>query len=608
MPAIPISYSELHDGEKPTEAQLSELITSFNTDATFMSLAMWSLMMSLYEGNSEKGRVLQSFFIHNLIPPALKSRVERAAALDSDSPRPVFGRWPLLALMKKVLTEANSNGGRDPRNDVEARQLLGNACLMMNDLLFPPEHDERLNAAAGNKEKAGDELMAQMLFQFELYKVPDVYQAIARNSEYFRIFDENGGTFQFSDHQTLSEKFKALAGLELSRYLELYFAIWVLHNNLQKLGPLEINEHPETINFDKEKIFELMGLSSAEQAVFFNRILISLKSLSENLVTDARSQLQWQFDFTDFRNQPLVYNSGSEQGFTCIAYPFLIEKLASGVYHTVLNSWPAKHRDRGLFQGYWGRVFERFSNDRLRDEYPQSPLANRLYTNPYFDERRPGAFTEACDAVIDYGDTLILLEHKGGYLSLEEKYSGDVSKLLSGVEAKFGKAVKQLSRGIERLFHKDSTKRSSFSQLNDDGSRGLGLSVEDLKRIRRIYPVLVVPDFAMTIGFMNRRLRMQLDAAINELPLDSVLHVRPLTLLTIENLEDVLAHLRELRLTDVLDEYARYENSPLSTFDEIFRSHLKAKEISQRRNAWSAAQGERFVDSIMKHFRELEPS
>ena len=40
---------------------------------------------------------------------------------------------------------------------------------MMSDLLFSEEQDENLNAAAGDRERIGDELMAQMLFQFELY-------------------------------------------------------------------------------------------------------------------------------------------------------------------------------------------------------------------------------------------------------------------------------------------------------------------------------------------------------------------------------------------------------------------------------------------------------
>lgn len=98
MPALPITYSELK-GARPTEQQLGQLLSSFKTQPTFISLAMWNLMMSLFEGNFESYRYLQRFFIHNLIRLELRSGVEQKAALTSDSPRPVFSRWQLLALM-----------------------------------------------------------------------------------------------------------------------------------------------------------------------------------------------------------------------------------------------------------------------------------------------------------------------------------------------------------------------------------------------------------------------------------------------------------------------------------------------------------------------------
>jgi hypothetical protein len=228
MPALPISYSELY-GTRPTDHQLVELLSSFKIQPTFISLAMWNLMMSLFEGNFENYKYLQGFFIHNLIRLELRSEVEQKAALNSDSPRPVFSRWQLLALMKKLLLVSSSEGVNDPRHEDEARRILGDTCLMMSDLLFPEEQDENLNAAAADRERVGEELMAQMLFQFELYHVPDVYQAVARNNEYFEIFEQQATEFRFSDEQTLGQKFALLTGLDLAQYLRMYFSIWVLH-------------------------------------------------------------------------------------------------------------------------------------------------------------------------------------------------------------------------------------------------------------------------------------------------------------------------------------------------------------------------------------------
>ena len=75
-------------------------------------------------------------------------------------------------------------------------------------------------------------------------------------------------------------------------------------------------------------------------------------------------------------------------------------------------------------------------------------------------------------------------------------------------------------------------------------------------------------------------------------------------MLTIENLEDVLAHLGDLTLTEVLDQYATHENTPLSTFDSIFRDLLKKNGIEQQRYGWSLKKGEDFLNSIMNHFKQ----
>jgi hypothetical protein len=600
MPAIPISYSELH-GDRPSEAQLSELISSFKTEPTFISLAMWNLMLSLCEGNFEKYKYLQGFFIHNLIRKDLRDRVAMAAALDSEFPRPVFGRWQLLALMKKILIETTDDGVGDPRNDDEARRTLGDACLVINDLLFSEEQEERLEESAGDRERVSDELMTQWLFQFELLHPPDVFQAIARNDEYINIFNRRTLDFRFANGQTLSERFKALTGLELRQYLHLYFSIWVLHNTLRELHPEDINANPSIINFDKQRIFALLDLDAKEQIVFFERILADLPSLALGVKGDNSSGRLWQFDFTTFRNYPLVYNSNSKRGFTCIAYPFLIEKLASGIYHTILSSWREGDPERSTFQSYWGKVFEQYVNDRLGEE---RSLVKAFYANPNFHRKQSGSLIEVSDAVVDDGDSLLLIEHKGGYLSLDEKYSGDVSKLLRGVSEKFGlgKGIKQLARSISRLFDQDAERRDTFSGADHEGSPVNDFKVEDARRIRKVYPVMVVQDFSMTIGFMNRRLRLQFEEIVKESSIDPKVQVCPLTVLTIENLEDLLEHLKEVNLTDVLDEYAKADNAPLSTFDDSFKAFLKKQGINQRRYHWSLKRGEEILNSIKDQF------
>ena len=407
---IPISHSELY-GVRPTDSQLSELISPFKTEPTFLSLAMWDLMFSLFEGDAEKYKYLQWFFINVIVREEQRERVLRTAALNSESPRPLFGRWQLLALMKRVLLGTTDEGDKDPRYDDGARRALGDACLMLNDLLFTDEQIARLGSKGGaeERERIHDELMTQWIFQNELIHVPDVFTAVARNDEYFDIFE---------------------------------------------------------------------------------RRVADLPSLVEGVRRDSASNRAWQFDLTAFRNNPLVYNSESKRGFTCLAFPFLAEKLAAGVYHTILGSWSKGDPERDLFQIYWGNVFEQFINDRLREEYPASVLANRLYAGPYFDKKKFRSI-EVSDPVLDYGDSLVIMEHKGGYLSADEKYGDDPDRLLKGVATKFGlgKAVKQLSRSIGILFDENKENRSTFSELGEGRRPIHTFDTQDVARICKVYPV-----------------------------------------------------------------------------------------------------------------------
>lgn len=191
--------------------------------------------------------------------------------------------------------------------------------------------------------------------------------------------------------------------------------------------------------------------------------------------------------------------------------------------------------------------------------------------------------------MLAFGDSLVLMEHKGGYFSLDEKYSGDVSKLLSGLAKKFGlgKAVKQLSRSIIRLFDEDHNKRDIFSVFDDTRQSVWTFGHDDVARIRKVYPVLIVQEFSMTIGFMNRRLKLQFAEKMREYGVDPQVEVRPLSLLSIEDLEDILEHRKEVSLTEILDEHAREEHEPLSTFNGIFGRYLRERGIKQRRYAWS---------------------
>jgi len=601
----PVAYSEIL-GSAPTDYQLKALTRSFKKEPAFFMLAFLNLMLSLFGMAGEKGRSLQGLLIHNLIREDLRKKVLGAAALYSDRPRPVFNRWHLLALMKLVLLESTDEGEYDPRGDKEARYRIGDACLMLSDLLFSEEQLARLEDKGGaeERERVHDEFAAQLLFPFELANTPDIYQAIARYDEYVAIFERRYAQLKFSGEQSLGQRFSALTGLDLHQYLQLYLGVHTVLSDLMNLTPNDLNEDPAKVNFGKHKIFSLLRVRPQERDAFFARIVKTPAELAEGVKADAAAGRMWQFDFTTFHDYPLVYIASVAPGFTCLDFRFLVDKLTSGMYHTIFNSWQKDDPDRDVFQSHWGKVFEIYVNDRLGEEFLEGTEGGVFYANPEFHKRQSGSVVEVADGVLASGDSLVLMEHKGGYLSLDEKYSGDAGKLLTGLANKFGlgKAVKQLSRGVSRLFDEDAKKRDVFSVF-DEARRPLRtFGSDEVAQIRKVYPVLVVQDFSMTIGFMNRRLKLQFAEKMRESSIDSRVEVRPLSLLSVEDLEDILEHREEVSLTEILDEYGREEHEPLSTFNGIFGRYLREKGINRRRYKWSVRRVVKIIEAVKGQF------
>jgi len=603
----PVSYSEL-TGVTPSNDSLREVVASFKRSSTFFLLAAFNMMLSLYEGDSEKHKHLQGFLIRNLIKDELFQPVHHAAALDSGQPRPVFHRRQMLMLMKQLLLEASDTGSNDPNEEGEggAKYLLGDACLMLNDLLFTPEQAERLKdkGGAGERERIHDELMTQWLPQFELENPPDEGLAVARSDEYVNLFEKDHSRFRFANGQSLDERFKQLTGIGLRRYLWLLLGTYALCLELRDLTHNDLNQNMARLNFGKAQVFSKMDVTQEESRAFFERIVADLSGLVEAVERDASTSRMPQFDFTAFRSYPLVHNSDQKQNYTCIDFSFLVEKMGAGVYHTILGSLPQGDPDRSRFQIYWGEIFERYINERLRETFP--PLSQRFYRSTYFD--RPWAKKkeeEAFDGVLDYGDALVVLEYKGGYLSLDARYGGRAEKLLADIALKIGegKGIKQLARGIERLFNADASARDTFSELDEThSSRVNQFRNEDARRVKKVYPVIVVQDLALALGFANRRLKLQFADKIAECNLRPDVSVRPLLLLTVEDLEVLMPHLGEITLTDVLDEYAREVHEPLSTFHGIFQAYLRRHGIEPRPNEWSKKRFEEIANAIKELF------
>lgn len=579
---LPITYSDLTD-RRPTQEEIDEIVVRLNRHATLFMLSMINSLLSFREKESEVANDLQGFLFSNLIDDDLFERAKRRFGKDRMEQRPVFHRQQLLTLMRRVLLVASDEGDLDPSpNDArEARHALGRVALMTSDLISAEDQAQKLETAPDIRS-AHDELFAQLLPSFELSNPPDAERSLIRMDDYFRIFEQGGTSFVFADGQSLTDQFSSLTGLNLRRYLMLVYCVFAYYQ-IEAKHPERLIAETQRFNIDTKTYFANTDATPEEVVALFRLIAMS----TDDLIAAVRgvaheSPLRPYHGFIEFRRRPLVYSNESRGIVTVVDMGFLIEKLAVNVYHTILSSLEgddaAQRSDRKNFLRYWGEVFEIYVNDRLGEVFPAE--GKRLYRSPKYDRPKARRNEEAFDAVIDYGEALIVMEHKGKYLEMKAKYAEDRDLLITDLDVRFGRAARQLADNIETVFNPNEARQGEFSERDDNGEPTLRFTVEDSARVRRIYPVVFVQDSSLRIGFANRWLRERFEDEIKRRSVDHDM-IRPLSLINVEDMERIIPYLDVLSLADILDEYTK-EHESLVSFMSVFDALRRQRRIPHR--------------------------
>lgn len=621
---LPIYYSDLMD-RVPAEAEIDELVSSFVKKPTFFMLAMLNTFLSFYEHDRKNFTEVQGFLFTNLADDELFKRAKQRFPHEQMGARPIFHRQQMLMLMKKVLLLAGETGKYNP-NDTETKEgkyALGTVALMTNDLLNPEEQSSRLEqheTTEDDKRRLYEEFCTQMLPLFELSNAPDVIPGLVRNDEYFKIFDGMAvqRKFVFSDGDSILDRFFKLTGLKLKDYLLMIMAVYFNYQGVSTGdGAIKrLIDNPANFNVEIDVLFSKMRFTIDEMRSFFRQTSTSVDGLTEACqVVRSKFPLMQQYDFTALRTYPLIYTREQGDFATCLDASFLAEKISTGVYYNIkqtledeakrlrhegeLDAAKVAQKDHDNFLGYWGSAFEIYVNDRLRDV--RSPGLKRFYASPHYDKPPSKSDTEVFDAILDYGNALVVFEHKGKYLDLVAKYSGNRELFLDNLKSKkrIGKGVYQLADNLELVF--DNTQgamRRTFYERDGGGNPTKRFELKDIGRVKRIYPVIIHQDFSLRLNGVNRIMAAFFQEEIAKRRVEQEL-VRPLSLLSVEEVEVIIPYLIAIPLPDILEEYTKYDD-PLTTFDRIFRAFLKRRHTKSRRNAWI----DRRSDEIWQEMRD----
>jgi hypothetical protein len=433
----------------------------------------------------------------------LKARFGRSHMAD----RPIFYPAQILNVFQLMLN--HSKGPRSPLTDESSRHALGNACLMMSDLMMTD--GERRSVASGDREGISRALMAQMLGPFELQNPASIAHVIYRSRIMFRellgrqaIRDRIRKQCQGFDFEN---EFLRVAGVPLSKWLVLIqaFYAYLAHYRDQEGG-----RHPEFLAIDRLQFGKDTPIPQTDLDAALRSVSSTVEGLRDSLKSAGAGD--WRFDSVPFRSKPLIQLQPDK--FYCLDLGLLVEKIHTGVFWTIHDGLTrAESQNLSIA---WGILFEEYVNWFLAGR----PIGDHsFWPAPQWSlggECLDGAFMKGC--------VFMPMEYKGGFLLREARYAGSSILLEAELETKIAKGCKQIARKIESLFNRQPNYRRLLRDI-------------PLDHITRIVPVLVVQDPILGGPLLNWRINKSFNEILDRTQVRPDVTVDALNVVGIRELE-----------------------------------------------------------------------
>ena len=490
-------------GFPDSEEHLTGILESFNYEHVFITIARINLLLQCCEDFPTAEGILQ----RNFCSRYLRDQID-LKGLDGGW---IFGRQSSLHLLSESVRVSDPLSTRTPNGSSDAKNALTRCYLIANKFLVV----ESSSLETDSEKKKRKELLVGLIqtMEYAIYSSLNhrIRNLMVRTSEFLCLLQ--GMSLKFD----VNEIFSFATGLTLQEYQYLIFGILRV---CLSFSPNDI--------LSGESLLVNTQLSPTLTSLYEKLIPHTCISIDE-LGDKVKKYSGAKNEFLVWRKYPLV--KISENQILCIDIGFLLDKLQTGVFWTILEQLNLNEKSEGdNFIASWGEVFARYASSILKRAINgQSPTAERCIINPEYDQKQQD---ECTDIVICGKDTLILLECKTALLRTETKFSGDFDKfyaelrekIIIGDETEGPKGVKQLCNAIESLTHLDKTKRQRIDGI-------------DICKIKKIYPVLVLSDRIFSVPCMNWLLNSEFRDMMDGVNLMGHVKVMPLTVLTIEDIE-----------------------------------------------------------------------
>ena len=552
LTARKLGYTESPEG-------LTQILRKFNYRDILITLARINLLLQRSKDFSSDERILKEAFCPDVWFTTgdlsdLRGFVDLQGLIDLQG-HIIFNRQSTLCLLMESarVSDPDSTYTLDRRS---ARQDLAKCYLIANGML----EENTSNSNTISEDEVDKQMIAEIIstVEYAINTSPEYRTKFltVRSAEFLRRLIETEDTrLEVDANQTFFEA----TGLTLQDYQHLVFSIFAVY---WSCSPQEIiRQDPSrdgSLFFGPSSVPDLAFLYEK----FLCRTCVSIDELKEK----AENFPSWKNEFRLWRQYPLV--AVGENQILCVDFSFLLEKLQTGVFWIIRDQLEKQRRGDGQkIIALWGDIFEDYTASIIKRAIGcQEPRVENYVVAPKYDQEQE---KECTDIVIHSGDTLILLECKAPLLRGESKFSGDFDTLYAELKDKIvegerpGKArgIKQLCNAIQSLFHSDEAQRRNIEGI-------------DISNIKKIYPVLILSDRMFSVLGMNWFLNLEFQRLVKDIYREADLDIKPLAVLTIEDLESLEPYLSDTPFHVHLDEWIEWRAEVKSNEKLSFNSFL----------------------------------
>ncbi len=521
-----VTYSEI-TGHMPSEAEIENLLRPLDGRKVLFLLCRMNMhlgLVSASEGTTYKRAVgkAQEFLFHNFTDETLFEEIKKALGLTKTHERVLFHPLQMLNVMRCALKFCRGVDDMEGVTD-EQRYTVGRCCLMMNDLLVSEEDQQKLLQGSDNRRKA--ELMTQLLPGFEVSNPGSLAHLLQRSLAMFNLLSTDvamkSAILARSGGYDFVQRFHDRTGIALERWIALLFCCIAYYT--QYGGNAGAEQEYKYLWIDPRAFLGRSKISESDLNTTLKLVAKPIEELIAGLA--APSTMGHGVDITAFKFHPLTKIGYL---YICTDLGFLVEKMFAGAYWALHDH--EDHKGRKHLSIAWGILFERYVNWWAQGRVFQTAMS--FYPFPVWEgnsagkrKSRKGGDEEAFDGAILQGGRFVALEYKGGFLSLEAKYSLNVRLLLRDLNKKIVKGCVQLIRAIDELF--GIVPGRKLKEIPTD-------------HVTRVIPVIVVQDQALRSLGVNWWINRQFQRMRRQTVLRPGVTLEPVTVVHISEFETMI--------------------------------------------------------------------